>query len=339
MIRLNQTIKLSTKKVKFSKGKSAFVIVPIALMFALLVFASSEITNVINVAEKSVFSSIDSQNQVIELNKNQVTGGPGGTTTISFDGNSEDTGYTATDTSTIDGINNVDQANLVTTVPIKNISTSDAIGTSKFSITSLAGLEEKYASVYTNENFSYKEGDAIPIILNANDFKEIYEEWNGQDSIVVDLSKLRNAGPPAEGSSDPVASQNPSKTKALTYSKEDLIGKEITINFGGLDAIQDYTQTPSVSGITFAKKTAETIATETATRQTDISKYWDYSKISTPLTYKFVVVGIIEGSDKTKSYVPTAFADKVLQDYLKNAVDARNSTAIDSTLLNLELID
>jgi len=332
MIRLNQTIKLSFKKVKFNKGKSLFVIVPIALMFALLVFASSEITNIINVAEKSVFSSIDSQNQVIELNKNQAST-QGGFKMITFDSSSQDTSYTAADTTAIDALNNVDQASLVTTVPIKNISTSDAIGTSKFSITSLAGLEQKYAGIYTNSDFTYKEGEAIPIILNANDFKEIYEEWNGQSEINVDLSSLRNSGPPTDGSApvDPVASKSPSKTKSLNYSKEDLIGKEITVTFGGLDDIADYTQEGTSTGFKFAKKTADTIATETATRLTDISKYWDYTKISTPLSYKFKVVGIIEGSDKTKSYVPSAFADKVLQDYLKNELSARSSTAIATT--------
>ncbi|MEP7104104.1 MAG: FtsX-like permease family protein [Candidatus Dojkabacteria bacterium] len=331
MINLIQTTKLSFKKVKFNKGKTLFVIVPISLLFMLLVIASSEITNIINVAEKSIFSSIQSQNEVIELNKNSTSFG--GSRTISFDSSSTDSSYTAADTTAIDSVNNVEKSSLITTVPIKNITSSDTIDGSTISTTSLAGLDGEYAKIYSNEDFTYKEGDVIPIILNANDLQESYQDWQGKDEIDVDLSALRNAGPPKEGT-NPLQAQNPNKTKALVYNKADLIGKEFTMSFGGLDDIQNYTQESTSTGFKYVKKTQDTINTETATRKTDISKYWDYAKISKPITYKFKVVGIVEGSDKTKSYVPTAFATKVLKDYLSNELSARNATAIATTDLN-----
>ena len=42
MMNFFQAQKLGLKKIKFSKGKSLFVIIPIALMFAIIVVAASE---------------------------------------------------------------------------------------------------------------------------------------------------------------------------------------------------------------------------------------------------------------------------------------------------------
>jgi ABC-type antimicrobial peptide transport system permease subunit len=334
MINIFQTIKISLRKVKFNKPKSIFIILPISLMFALLFIASSEALSLINVTEKSIFSSIESQNETIELNKNGTTqGGPGGMRTFSFSSDSEDQSYTNSDVSTIESLENVEQANLVTETPVENVKTSDLFEGLNIELNGLAGLDSEYANLYTDESFEYSEGEAIPIILNANDFIENYQDWQGKDEIVIDLSKLRNSGPPEDGT-DPIADQNPNKTKSVSYTKEDLIGKEITVTVGGLDELQNYTQEPSSNGLTFKKKTAETLATEETTRKDEISKYWDYSKISTPLTYTFKIVGIAEGSDKTKTYIPTAFADKLLKDYIQNEISARNTTAIATEDLN-----
>src|SRR3972149_923830 len=101
MINLFQAQRLSFKKIRFSKGKSLFVIIPIALMFAIIVFAASEADNLITVAHDSIFSPIQGQNEIIELNINQ---------TLSprdiFSDNSG-TGYTSTDNSLISAITNI----------------------------------------------------------------------------------------------------------------------------------------------------------------------------------------------------------------------------------------
>ena len=55
-----QALKLAFKKIKFNKGKSLFVIIPIALMVAIIVLASSEAISLINVAHNSIFSPIQS---------------------------------------------------------------------------------------------------------------------------------------------------------------------------------------------------------------------------------------------------------------------------------------
>lgn len=337
MINLIQTSKISFRKIKFNKPKTLFIILPVSLMFALLFIASSEALSLINVTEKSIFSSIESQNEIIELNKDgAVSAGPGEAVlrTFSLGGDSEEESYTSSDTNTIASISNVEDASLITEIPIKNVNTSDLFEGLNIKVGDIAGLDSEYASLYTDDSFEYIEGDAIPIILNANSFIENYQDWQGKDEIVVDLSKLRQQGPPVEGQTDPLASQNPNKTKSVTYTKEDLIGKEITLKFGGLDELQNFTQEPSSSGFKFVKKTAEKLQEEVDSRKTEISKYWDYEKISTPLEYKFIVVGIAEGSDKSKTYVPSEFADKLLKDYLQKQLNARNTAEIATEDLN-----
>lgn len=330
-----QTTRFSLKKVKFNKAKSLFIILPISLLIALIVIASSEALSLITVASNSIFSSIQSQNEIIELHKDGSGGGNGSFRMMTF-GQNADSSYTNADVAAIDSIGNVDKASLISEIPVKNVVTQELFSNINVNLSKIAGLAEDYAKLYTDKSFSYTPGDnVIPIILNANDFKENYEDWNGKDEIDVDLSKLRQTFSPGNPpTSDPIASQSPAKTRSIPYDKNDLIGREITVSFGGLDQIADYKQESTSTGFKFVKKTAEELANETSARKDAISKYWDYDKVSTPLTYTFRIVGISEGEDKTQSYIPEAFATRLLQDYIKIELAARNSTAIPSEDLN-----
>lgn len=318
MLNIFQAQKLSLKKIGFSKGKSLFVIVPIALMFAIIVVAASEASNLINVAHSSIFSPIQGQNEILELSKNSSN------SPRDLFSDTANSGYSATDVSLISSIAGVDNVNLITELPIDIIKTSDLFTDNTVDIASLAGLAADYSNLYTNEAFTYTEGQPIPIILNANDFAVDYEDWQGKTEIAVDFTQ--SADPEAE--SETLVAQSPLKTKALSYDRNSLIGKTFTIQIGGLSTISDVKQESTTTGFKYTQKTAEEIASEVATRKTAISKYWDYEKISTPITYTFVVAGISEGSDKTMAYVPTAFAEKLMQDYLQNEISARNGTAI-----------
>lgn len=317
-MKIIQAFKLALKKIKFNKGKSLFVIIPIALMVAIIVLASSEAINLINVAHNSIFSPIQSQNEVIELSKNASTNPREALSNAS-------TGYTSTDNSIISNIANVESVGLISTLPVSNIQTKDLFTDNTITISSIAGLDSKYASLYTNSDFNYTEGSAIPIILNANDFSIAYEDWQGKTEISIDFAASANPE-----NNDALNAQSPIKTKALAYNRDDLIGKTFTISFGGLDSISDISQSSTSTGIKFTKKTQTELDTEIATRKTAIQKYWNYDQISKPLTYTFIVAGISEGSDKTKAYIPQEFATKLMSDYLQNEITARNSTAIPS---------
>ena len=314
MLNLFNTESLSFKKISFNRGKSLFVIIPIAIMFGVIVFASSEAKNLIQVTHDTVFSPIQGQNEVIEVNKSSA-----GFRMADILSSSNDTGYTTTDLSNVSSIENVEKASLVTSLPITRIVSSDLFTDKAITIDKIAGLDTVYAKLYTNENFSYKEGQAIPIILNANDFVEIYQDWQGKTSLTVDFSS---------GSTPTTALQGPVKARAISYNRSDLIGKTFTISFGGLEDISPYKQTATTSGYTYTKKTDKEIASEIADRKKAIVKYWDYTKVSTPLTYTFVVAGISEGTDKTTAYIPADFATVLMKQYLGISTTAKNKTAI-----------
>lgn len=309
-----QALKLGLKKIRFNKGKTLFVIVPIALMFTIIVIAASEAQNLITVAHNSIFSPIQGQNEVLEITK--INRG-----FMSADSSTSDAGFTSTDIGNISSVSNVEKASLVSQLPINIIKSIDTFNNKTYSISALAGLDSEYAKLYTKENFDYNEGQPIPIILNANDFIEIYQEWGDKKEIAINF---------ASQGSDPanISEQSPIKSRAISYNRNDLIGKTITVNFGGLNDITDYKQEPSANGFTFKKKTDEEIKTETESRKTAISKYWDYDKISKPITYTFKIVGISEGTDKTMAYVPSGFAYKLVNDYIKNEITARNGTVM-----------
>ncbi len=167
----------------------------------------------------------------------------------------------------------------------------------------MAGLDPTYASLYTNNNFTYSEGQPIPIILNANDFIEVYEDWGGKTSIEIKYST---------GNTPQTETQGPVRARSIAYTREELIGKTFTIQFGGLQELQSYKQAPTTSGFTYTKKTDKELAAEVAARKTALTKYWNYDKISKPITYTFVVAGVSEGTDKTTAYIPTAFAQAEL---------------------------
>jgi ABC-type antimicrobial peptide transport system permease subunit len=321
MINIIQASKLTLKKIKFSKGKSLFVIIPIALMFGIIVFADSEALNLINVAHNSIFSPIQSQNEIIELNKT-VTG-------RDMFSDSASTNYSLTDNTMISSISNIEQVSLIKELPIDIIKTNDLFTDKTVEISSLAGLDSKYAQLYTSQSFEYTDNADIPIILNANDFNEIFVDWGDKTEISVDYTSTAT---PEE--SDTLAAQSPVKSKAISYSRDELIGKKITVTFGGLDTISNVKQESTTTGYKYTQKTETELATEMEARKTSISKYWDYTKVSTPVTYTFIVAGISEGTDKTKAYVPEAFAEKLMKEYLAISVNARNTTAIASTEQN-----
>ncbi len=318
MIKLFQAQRLSLKKIGFSKGKSLFVIIPISILFAIIVFAASQAQNLITVAHKSIFSPIQGQNEILEISKltdfrTQLTS------------TESNTGFTEADVTLAATIENVEKASLVTELPIDIITTKDLFENKKVTVSSLASLDAEYAKLYTNNDFTYTENQPIPIILNANDFIETYEDWGGQTEISVDFTR---------GSTEnleTITTKSPVKTKAISYTSSELIGKTITISFGGLDEISDIKQETTTSGFKYIKLSDEEVATKVTSRKDAISKYWDYEKISTPLTYTFKVVGISEGTDKTMAYVPTEFSKKLLEEYFTLAIAARNSTEMPSS--------
>ncbi len=323
MLKFLQAESISFKKILHKKGKSLFVIIPISIMVAIILFASSEAQNLLKVAKANIFSPIESQNEIIELNKEDTMN-----FRRAFD-ESEDTGYTSTDIDLISSIDNVEESTLLSEIPIKNNMTQDLFEGKTVYINNLVGLDSTYASLYSNGDFEYVEDSPIPIILNANDFYESYLDWQGKEEIEIEYSRNQT---PEEN--EETISQSPIKTTAIKYDLNKLIGKEITIRFGSLDDISEVSQESTETGFKYVKKTDDTVLSEESARKEMLSKYWDYDKLTAPLSYKFVVVGISEGSDKTKTYVPVEFANILVNDYFNRTFEARNDVVIPTSEQN-----
>jgi len=319
MINIFQVQRLALKKVTFNKGKSLFVIIPISLMFAIIVLAASEAVSMINVAHDSIFSPLASQNEVLELTKNQQP------LPRYMQQEDSDSSYSATDNVLISSIDNVEKTSFISELPINLINVEGLFTDNVISISSLAGLDPDFAALYTDQNFTYTEGEPIPIILNANDFVEVYEDWQGKSEISIDYTQ---ASDPSK--IDELSTQTPVKTRAIAYNRDELMGKIITVDFGGLDNIYTIKQETTTTGIKYVQKTSEEIIAEENARKAAIEKYWDYEKVSQPLTYQFKVVGISEGSDKSFTYIPSGFASQLMNSYISNEISARNGNAIPS---------
>lgn len=338
--------KINLKKLKEQRGKAFFLIIPITILLILTVIVGSQVTNFRAAIDTTVFGTLQEQATLMQISKIQTIttqnqGGfrPGGGQ-ISFQQQNFDANYSQSDLEIIQALDHVESASLNSSVPITNIATTDLFEDSTYKISSLRELDATSASLYTEEDFSYQEGEPIPIILNANTFTTTYEDWGGATEISMDFSALRTrlqSGERADPST--VENQSPVKTKALEYSAEDLIGKTFTINFGGLDAIQDYKITQDGETRKFVKLTEDELNTLINTRKDILDDYWNYNKLSTPLTYTFKVVGIVEDNTNNATYIPEEFANKVMKDYIQNQLDAKiadiPTDLLDKTFLGL----
>jgi ABC-type antimicrobial peptide transport system permease subunit len=321
---------IAYKKVGSYKLKSLLVIIPILLLISGIILTTTEVNSIIKNVESTVISSVDNQNKIIELTKasgqNQPRGFGGG--------QPQDNTYSQTDIDKIKAIDGVDTVTLVDSLPIRPVNITNFEGVSKVNIQALSSLDPQLASIYTTDSFTYTEGQPIPIILSSNDLKETYEEWpDGKTSIDIVRQPRGQQNQDQTPPPNP-ANQNPIKTRAIKYDKNDILGKTITLNIGGFDDIVDYKQTRTQTGTTITKLTDQELTDKKTLRQTDITKYWNYDVISKPAQTQFKVVGITEGGDKTRTYIPTNAVSKLLNLYTSNEKTARNQTSIDPTTYN-----
>jgi ABC-type antimicrobial peptide transport system permease subunit len=319
---------IAYKKIGSYKLKSLLVIIPIFLLISGIILTTTEVNSIIKNVESTVISSVDNQNKVIEITKasGQNSRFPGG--------QPQDSTYSQTDLDKIKAIEGVENVTLVDSLPIRPVNITNFVGVNKVSIQSLSSLDPQLASIYTTDDFTYTESQPIPIILSSNDLKETYEEWpEGKTSIEIVRQPRgqqgQNQNPPANPTN-----QNPIKTRAIKYTKNDVVGKTITLNIGGLEDIVDYKVARTQTGTTITKLTEQELTDKKAARQNDISKYWSYDLISKPTQIQFKVVAITESGDKTRTYIPTGAVAKVLNQYTAVEKSARNQIVIDPAAYN-----
>jgi hypothetical protein len=333
------TFFINLRKLKIKTKNAMFLILPISILVLLSVVITSQIQNIREASSVSVFDTVSDQSRLLQLQKTVAQPSGGGFNMMEMM-SSEDNSFDEGDLYTILGVDGVENAQINSSLPITNISTTDLFDGTEVEFSTIYGLDEEFSSLYTSEDFTYTEGEAIPIILNASAFVENYEEWGDQTEYTIDFRSLRGKRPGEEGTEetetvDEETVKSPIKTKAIDYDKDTLIGQTFTINFGGLDDIEDYVTERSEGSSIMRKLSDEEYQALVDARKTSISEYWDYDKVSTPLTYTFVVVGVIEDDSSSESYIPVDFVDDLMSAYVQNQIDAKVVDTISTDVLNV----
>jgi ABC-type antimicrobial peptide transport system permease subunit len=334
-MKLTNIFSLNLRKLKTKPGKAMFLIIPVTILITLSVVISSQVENIRAALSGTVFDTISNQYTLLTVKTEQEDFDP--SSMFRNQSSFEQNKFSSTDIETVKSIEGVKNASLQSTLPIQNIKSTDLFTDKTISLSSVATLDSDSSSLYTTEDFTYTEGEAIPIILSANSFSYTYEDWSNGNTVKIEMG---TPGQRAEGEDPQRNRATIEKTEAIEYSKNDLIGKTFTISFGGLDSIKDYTTSMDrdTRTMTITKLSDDDYNKKVQERKDAISKYWDYNKISTPSTYTFVVVGVLEDESSNTSYIPTDFANKVMSDVISNEIDARVVDEIPSDVLNADFM-
>ena len=333
-MKLKDILLINVKKLKTKTNKAMFLIIPIFVLVLLSVIFSSQIKNIQSAISESVFGTIEDTYTLIKVSTQSSTmGGSNFDPSAMFNSTSsvEENRYSSLDLEVVSELNNVSGASLEYVLPISNIETDDLFEGKEVELDSLTTLSTDTAQLYTTEDFTYTEGEAIPIILTSSSLVYEYEDWGDSTTITMDSSSLKRD----EGGS-PMQRLSFLKSEAIEYDKNSLIGTTFTLNIGSLDDIQGYTTDRSSGTMTITKLTDEELAAKIQERKDAISEYWDYDAVSTPLTYTFVVVGVIDDSQSMGSstaYIPENFADTLMTAYIAKEINARTTT-ISTDVLN-----
>lgn len=315
-MKLISNLQINIKKLRFRFRKSLFLILPVTVLVILSSVAISQVQNIRTALSDNVFAEIDEEMTILELNYPIPEPTFGGGTPGDILGSNE---YSELDVQNIENIDNVTAVAMNYDLPIANIQANGLFDNTSLSLSNLNVLSSEMASLYTSDDFEYEDGQAIPIILNANQFVETYQEWNGSDSYTVDFRSMRMSGAD-------MAEATPIRNSAISYDKADLLGKTFSITFGGFDEIENYETTRESGVITMSLLSDEEVAAKEAERASVVGEYWDYSTLQDGVTYEFVVAGVIESETNNSVYIPENFADVLVNDYLQLQLDSLNTT-------------
>jgi ABC-type antimicrobial peptide transport system permease subunit len=333
---ISSIFSLIFKKLSVKTGKALFLIIPVALLTAIALVLFSQASNFQKATADAVFGTIATQSTVLQITKTQAQDGGG------FGGGGgargQDTLFTTDDIATVKTIPNVTSSSINYTLPINSIKTKNLVDKSEVDMSSMTVATPEIGALYTTEKFEFVDGQTIPIILNAASLTEVYEDWGGKTTISVARPQRPQ---PGQGGQSPAQRQAlrdllPFKNQAISLTKDQLMGKEFDIEFGGLDKLATFTNAVDADNITYTKLSEVDLQAKDNARKDIISKYWDYTKVTTPLSYKFKVVGYIKSDSKRSMYIPEAFAEKLMSRLITNQEGARNATAIPVTELGTQ---
>ncbi len=332
-MKISNVFFLNLRKLKRQPQKAFFLIIPVTLLMALSIVISSQVNNINEALKESVFSTISDQYTLINLKAVQEQFDP----SSMYRGSSsfEENKFSILDVENIKTISGVKSVSLQNNLPIQRVNTSDLFQGQAITLSNITTLDSEISPLYTTYKFKYEEGKPIPILLSANSFTYTYQDWQGEDTITISMENMGE-----QGRGGQVARISVEKTEAIEYSKEELIGKEFTISFGGLEGIRDFTTLMDRESrtVTISKLSEDEYNSQLSEREEAISQYWDYEKIATPLEYSFVLVGIIEDENSNINYLPSEFAEILMKDLISNQIEARIVNDIPVELLSTDFM-
>lgn len=327
---MRNSLFINNRKLKQRTGKALFLILPMTVLVALTVLVSSHADNIQQAASDVILGTAAQQNTVLEVELEQDNSDP----RAMFEGTVET--YTDTDEAAIEAIEHVTNAQIVSSLPISNV-TLNQISDTEIDLSTIIGLDADIAALYTSEDFTYTEGEPIPVILNASTFTNTYEDWGGEKTITVERQRPGQMATSSAEPEDPEESMqnlSPIKTEALEYDEDELVGQVLTLSVNGFEDQDTYTIEMSSDGVVYTKLTAKKIANAETARKDAIKTYWKYSALNVPITYEVKVVGVIESDSDTATYIPTAAGEQIMKDYFQREIDARRDTTAPVDELN-----
>lgn len=203
----------------------------------------------------------------------------------------------------------------------------DTIGNLAKTQISLTGNNAEFAKLYTDQNFVYKRGQPIPLILNPRQINSEVVKMGGKKSIDVDFMDTKSV------------------TNAIEYSSlkdaDKLIGRTISANinqFGRLPDIVQESWTDGSSKSTFSKLSSQDRAILTKRTQDLYSSYWNIKQLQKPLNYEFKIVGISRDQDSysATSYIPNEAVVELRNEQYQLQKAARTKKVLDNNFLSAE---
>lgn len=321
---------LAFAKMRRQKNKSLLVVIPLSVLLAIALVIAHQGANVISATEQSVVGTASEQAKYIQVSANQANAVGGGRAI--FIGASQ--GYQQNDVDKILGIKHVTEASLTPNLPIDTMRTSDLIANKTINLRTVQSLPTSLAGAYTDQEFSYTSAEqVVPVILNVRNLIHQYEDWEGKTEFEITISRPTTRGSAGGGAQAFQMPSTPIKFEQLDLKKDDILGKEFTLEIGGLSQIQTYDQELTDSGMKFLKLSQEELDKRTNERNDAIDDYWDVSKLNTPLRFKAKIVGVVDDASSFASYVPADFAAELMKRYIQNQIDARTDKAIPKSAL------
>ncbi len=293
-----QILKVSLRKMGIYKMRVAVIIVPVLVLTAISVVVSSELFSIRTVIRDKVLEKMAAEQQVISV--------------TAFDEELPDEYKSKAEQ--IDGVKLV---GFEYDLPVQQVAV-DSVDGHIIKPYIVHTLTKKVGDVFSNEPFEYSDANPVPIILSRKALVYQEEDWGGKDEILVSFDSL--------GSINDLKDQVPVKSVSIRKPSKDLVNKEVEVSFGGLYTNPSYTVIDTDKGSTYKKLSSEQLQHEQKAREESISKYWDYQKLTNPITFKAKIVAIREDLMESAMFVPQDFADIVLNKITTRENEARKST-------------